>query len=473
MLQRGHEELLLADGFQCRPLYVKEGGRYIKEFLRAAGELGTSKRILAVYPHEAGLLDLLLDYGILAPQGTAGPGKRSENPSGKPAFGKRQNTALYLLLSQSCNMGCIYCLDGQATYQTDKHLRMDKETAFRSIERCLDETVEGGRLEVIFFGGEPLLNWPLAKEIITHCEKCLKERHPRKQRHYHFTTNLSFLPDDLIEWARRFGISFLVDIDGPPAIHNRCRPFKGGGGSYEAVAANIRQLRAAGLKVDLRATITALNQDHLLDIAEQHKALGGSSCAFVPVMPVNSDESILPEELLPAPERIIDGMAQVYRSGLWKHEELFPFNQYASRFGPGPVTVVGCGAPYGNTPVVDAKGDVYPCIYLVGISRFHAGNMMDGSYPKKDLLERMYEAVHVERMEDCKACAWRYLCCGSCPVGRLTVMDNPSASPAVKEYCRKIRCDYTKGILEILLWEKATEAASECPDSPVHASTCV
>ncbi len=473
VFERGHDELLLANNIDLQPLYVKEGRRYILEFLKAAAELGPYRKIIAAYPHEANLLDVLLEYGILTPLGYDKRKKKLEKTSAKPKSGKRMTISLYLLMSQSCNMTCVYCLDGKQTYQTDKNLRMSKEIAFRSIERCLGEIDEQGCLEVIFFGGEPLLNWPLAREVITHCEKCLSHLPPGRQRQYHFTSNLSFLPSDLIEWAKKFDISFLCNIDGPPAIHDRCRPFQNGRGSHEATARNIRLISQAGLRIDLRATVTALNQDHLLEVVEHHKALGGMSSALCTVNPINSDESILPGSLLPSPDKVIRGMADVYRSKLWKDCELYPFNIYAPRFRAESLTVVGCGAPYGHVVVVDAHGDVYPCIYLVGIKRFHMGSMMDASYPRTGLLERLYDQLHVDHLEDCKQCSWRYLCGGSCPLGRLTISNHPNATAEVKTYCKQIRCDVTQRALELLLWEKATETAAHCASDQTPVPQCV
>ena len=464
-LQRGSDELLLADAMERRPLYIKQGGRYIKTFLRAAADLGTPTKLLGAYPKERRLLGILLDYGILVGDGQARQVQKSRVPGPAPAPGKKLTMSLYLLLSQSCNMRCAYCLDGQRTYQSDKGLRMSREVAFKSVEHCLGEIAEGGRLEIIFFGGEPLLNWPLAKEVITHCERSLAANHVGKNKRYHVTSNLSILPPDLLEWAKKYDISFLCDIDGPPAIHNACRPFKDGCGTYESVTRHIRLIREAGLKIDLRATVTSLNENHLVETTEHHKKIGGQSSAFIPVNPVNSDESILPQSLLPSPEKVIKGMASVFRSKIWPEAQLYPFNLYAGRFTAGGLTTLGCGAPSGNILVVDVAGNAYPCIYLVGIKRFHLGNIMDGSYPRTDVLVRMHDGLHVDGREGCKHCSWRYVCGGGCPVGAITVSENPMAGSEVKAYCRQMCCDYTKNILELLLWERAEAAASFCAES--------
>lgn len=470
-LERGNDELLLLNGLQRRPLYVKEGREYVKKFLKTADALGSRRKILKAYPNDSNLLEVLLHFGIL----TLGEPFRSDHQDVARCSGecKKQAISLYLLLSQSCNLGCVYCLAGRETYQTGRRLRMTAPVAFRTIDRFLEELVDGGRLEVIFFGGEPLLNWPLAKQFIEHCEQRLDELSHSKQRHYHFTSNLSFLPTELIEWAKRYDISFLCDVDGPAAIHDRSRPFKAGRGSFQAIERSIARLREAGLRVDLRATVTSMNHDCLLEVARTHKELGGTSSAFVPVMPVNSDEDILPEAMLPGLEKMLAGLKEVYASTIWDAENLYPFNQYSWRFDPGSTSAVGCGAPYGNTPVVCADGKVYPCIYLVGLKRYYLGNILDESYPDRSVLADIFNRVSVANVDECRNCAWRHLCCGGCPLGRLTVPDNPLASDTVKEYCRRMQCDYTKAILEMVLWKKATEAASDQQKQAERSVVCI
>ena len=459
-LERGENELLLVNCLNPRPLYIKKGRQYISDFLKSASELGSYNRIINHYPDDVNLLELLLTHEIIIPAGSEKENIPYRKLSETLVLKNRRNTSLYLLLSQSCNMGCVYCLNGIKTYRKEKNLMMSRDVAFQSIDRCLADIRPGGFLEVIFFGGEPMLNWPLAKEIITCCENSLKAKHHERQIKYHFTSNLSIIPDDLNAWAKKYNITFLCDIDGPEPVHNNCRPFKGGRPSYGPIVSNIRRLVDDGLKVSLRATITALNEDYLAQIAGHHRAIGGSSCAFVPVNPVNSDEDILSEEMLPSPDKIIEGLIKVYSDRIWRPEDLYPFNQYWSRFARGSRMAVGCGAPYGNTPVVDINGDVYPCIYLVGIQKFYMGNMMNGTYPDEGLLDWMYDLLHVDRTAECKSCPWRYLCGGGCPVGRLTVLSNSSAGKEVTAYCEQIRCEYTRKLMESVLWDKARETAS-------------
>jgi uncharacterized protein len=197
-----------------------------------------------------------------------------------------------------------------------------------------------------------------------------------------------------------------------------------------------------------------------LEITEHHKAIGGKSSAFVPVNPFNSDEDILSERLLPSSHKIINGMTEIYRSRVWNEAEIYPFNVYGSRLMPGGRAVLGCGAPYGNTPVVAVNGDVYPCIYLVGIKRFYMGNIMNESYPDTNVLQWMYHFLHVDYREDCKSCSWRYICSGACPLGWLMILNNPAAPEKVRNYCESIKCKYNRKIFELMLWRKAQDTAS-------------
>jgi uncharacterized protein len=464
-LARGEDELLLANAGHLDPVYIRRGRRYISAFLEAAAALGSAGVIAEAFPHERRLLETLVAHRILVPANDSGPGTTpcggSIPDGGLPS---QERISLYLLLAQSCNMGCVCCLNGRATYQTARNLRMPFEIATRSIERSLGSVAPGGTLEVVFFGGEPLLNWPLAKALIRHCEGTLGPEEPDKRFHYHFTTNLSLLPPDLPDWAKRYGITFLCDVDGPPPIHDRSRPFARGGETHATIARNIRRLTAAGIPVDLRATVTALNHDHLPATALHHKDLGGRSSAFVPVNPVNSDEDMLPESLLPSPDAMMAGMAEVFGRRTWSPRALHPFNIYAERLRPDCRSEVGCGMPYGQTIVVDARGDAYPCIYLVGIRRFVLGNVREGVPADPPVLRDMRETLHVDRLTECRACQLRYLCGGGCPLWRLTVAGNPQASAGTLDYCRRVGCDYTRKMIELLLWDAGEESAARVLD---------
>ena len=401
---------------------------------------------------------MLCDHGVLVP-GAARPAPPVARVTTGPG---RSGMSLYLLLSQGCNLACTYCLAGAETYcGGGKPARMPAEIARAAVERCLRLLAPDGRLEIVFFGGEPLLNWPLARQILRWLEEEWRPAFPGRRIHAHITTNLTLFPDDLIELAQHHHMSFLVDVDGPPDLHDAQRPMRGGGPSHHATAAHIARLRQAGIEVALRATITGRSVDRMVEITRHHRELGGSGSAHVPVNPIDSDERVLPADFLPAPARYADGLRAVLADGAFPIEKLFPFSEYLPRVRKGQRLQRACGAPYGNTPVVDSAGDVYPCIYWVGIPRLRQGNLADGEpLANEGVIAELGERLHVDHLPRCRACDWRYLCGGGCPVQRVTLAGHPRATPAALAYADDIPCATARTVIEEILWHQARVRAA-------------
>ena len=192
----------------------------------------------------------------------------------------RDRVTLYLLVGESCNLTCIYCLNGPLTYRKDNRASMSPAVAWRSVAMCLEGLEPGGCVEVAFFGGEPLLHWPRVKEVIRGCEDRLKPAHPDKRIHYHLTSNLTLCPPDLADWVAHYDITVLCGVDGPPEIHDRCRTYPGGGPSHARSAATIGRLVRAGARVTLRTTITSANHDCLDRVAAHQRRAGGRRLAL-------------------------------------------------------------------------------------------------------------------------------------------------------------------------------------------------
>ncbi len=452
--------LLLANALRLKPLLVRRGGEFVEQVLAAVRDGRCTRQSLAArWPNDEAVLAFLLAHNILV---AADDEERLPGSVPVPAPGEKSHgMSLYLLLSQDCNLGCVYCLNGKRTYRKEAQPRMPETVAFRAVERFAAAIRPGGYLEIALFGGEPLLNWELAKKTIDYTEQVLRPRYPEVRFCYHVTSNLSFLPDDFIERARRHNMTVLCDIDGAGAVHDALRPFKGGVSSHGQIAHNVRQLIGAGVPVSLRTTVTARNQDHMEETARHHRELGGNGSAFVPVNVTNSDEELIGDDLIPDIERMLAAFERVKESGVWSLDRLFPFSTYRAKLQPGNQSVLGCGAPFGNTPVVDAEGNVYPCIYLVGIERYHQGNIIAGTYPRAAVLAELAERLHVDKREDCRVCAWRYLCGGGCPIHLLTMAGQNDISPKARDYCDRINCAHTKKVLEILLWEMADQASRQ------------
>ncbi len=444
VLKHGRERIIF-NAELVNPIYFPRGGDKI---LRLLNELKSSEPFTSPPQFCSNeLFDFLIFHSLLVPD-DAGKIEHNCNECGQTHSGQK---SLYLLLSHSCNQSCIYCFNGINTYNRDRHIMMSEEIAFAAIKETFATVSD--RLEIVFFGGEPLLNWQLAKKIINYCEKNILPGNPDKSIAYHLTSNLTIFPDDLIDTAKRYKMTFLVDIDGPEEIHNKTRPFIDGSGSFGITAENIRKLVASGIKVSLRATVTSHNDSFMTDIAKTHKELGGESCAFVPLNPVDSDDNILPISLCPSPKKFASGLKEVFHSKIWPIKDLYPFNEYMGRLQPLYRNQWGCGAPFGNTPVITASGEIFSCIYLVGNKKYRLGHISSGDYPRRDVISYMLDTVNVSSRSDCRTCGYRFLCGGGCPVGIFSIEGNRNARAGIKRYVKQMACTVSKTVLRELLWD--------------------
>ncbi|MCP5495281.1 MAG: SPASM domain-containing protein [Leptospiraceae bacterium] len=457
---KNSEESILFNSKNVNPVYFVQGGDEVYKFLKNSQKSGGVVEINEDYENKE-FFEFLCFHSLLLREKEEVFLNEKNCSSCQVGEHLSSSRSVYLLLTQSCNQACVYCLNGVETYQKANKLMMNQGIAYRAVKETFESITENGNLEVVFFGGEPLMNWNLAKQIIDYCENVLKKQSPTKSIHYHLTSNLTLMPKDLIEFAKRYHITFLIDVDGPELIHNISRPFLTGKGSFYATAKNIERLLKAGLEVALRATITTHNHDKMLEVTKTHKELGGNSSAFVPLNPVDSDIQIISQRLWPNSKNVSHGLKEVYHSGIWDKKNIFPFNEYSSRLVPGHKNQYSCGAPHGNTPVITVDGKIYSCIYLVGNEKYEIGDLAKNDFPRQNKIQMMKEIVDIENREKCKECTLRNLCGGGCPVGIFSIADNPKASQEVKNYVQEMSCTLSYTVLNELLWDIAKRKKDE------------
>lgn len=447
--------LLLLNGATVKPVLIEKGKKQILNHLKDVNKIRDKELIKFLFYHNILVEDDdNEDYRV----------KNNNfadniNETTAEYLNKTSGINLYLLLSQGCNLGCVYCLNGERTYKKSNKLMMSEEVAIKGIDKLSKTIMPEGKFELIFFGGEPLINWDLAKKIIIYCEEKTKKKLPKLHIKYYITSNLTLVSTELIEWAKKYGIGFLCDVDGDTKLHDITRPFKNGKGSHDRIVKNIKKLKAAGIDVSLRTTITSHNMNFIKKISRHHKEIGGTASAFVAVNAVTSDEDILPKTLLPDPDIVAKGLRELVGSDIWGKEKIFPLNGYLERIRPDERNIWCCGAPHGNTPVLDVNGDIYACIYLVGIKKYKIGNVFDNKeYPDKKVVKMMKDIINIDNSDECKNCNLRYICSGGCPVGRFIIKDNPKADDEIIEYTKNIACKINKAMIEEALWDYAKKA---------------
>lgn len=148
---------------------------------------------------------------------------------------------MILQLTQNCNLRCKYCVYSGGYYnRKHNNKRMDWETAKKALEFFIKHSVERPEKTISFYGGEPLLEFPLMKKCILWIEETYKEQSVS----FNFTTNATLLNEEIIKFLDEHNIMLLISLDGPEQIHDQFRVFSDGGkGSFNAVMRTVRLLK--------------------------------------------------------------------------------------------------------------------------------------------------------------------------------------------------------------------------------------
>ena len=182
-------------------------------------------------------------------------------------FKNRNNVikALCLHVAHTCNLNCSYCFASQGKYQGDRAL-MSFEVGKRAIDFLIENSGTRRNLEVDFFGGEPLMNWKVVKQIVKYARSIEKEYN--KNFRFTLTTNGMLLDDEVTEFANREMHNVVLSLDGRKKIHDSLRVDYQGRGSYDTIVPKFKSFveKRGNLGYYMRGTYTHNNTDFTNDI---------------------------------------------------------------------------------------------------------------------------------------------------------------------------------------------------------------
>ena len=330
---------------------------------------------------------------------------------GRPADSPRWLKALCLHVAHDCNLRCAYCFAGSGRFGGARGI-MAPETGRSAIDFLLAESGPIDRLEVDFFGGEPLLALETVRAVVDYGRA--RGDAAGKRINFTLTTNAVALDDGTLDYLNEQAISLVLSLDGRPEVHDRFRPAPGGQGSYALAAPRIQQVAAARGNANyyVRGTFTRFNLDFTEDVRHL-LALGLDRLSLEPVVALPEEPYALRDEDLPLVEGEYERLAAFYldraRAG-----HPFTFFHFLLDLDHGPCLgkrLLGCGAGC-RYLAVTPDGLLYPCHQFVGRGQFLMGDLTYGVV-RKDLREAFAEA-DIFRKEGCLDCWARYFCGGGC-----------------------------------------------------------
>lgn len=319
--------------------------------------------------------------------------------------------ALCLHVAHICNLNCSYCFASQGKYNGERAV-MPLEVGKRALDFLIENSGTRRNLEVDFFGGEPLMNFDVVKELVKYARG--REKETGKNFRFTLTTNGMLIDDDVIDFANRECSNVVLSLDGRREVHDRYRVDYAGNGSWERIVPKFQKLVEArgGKNYYMRGTFTHANPDFLNDIKEM-LSLGFRELSMEPVVTSPDDPSALTEEDLPTVLRQYEELAELMQEKR-REGDPFTFYHYMIDLKDGPCIykrVSGCGSGT-EYMAVTPWGDLYPCHQFVGDEKFRLGDVWHGVDNKA--IQDEFESCNVYARPECRSCWAKLYCSGGC-----------------------------------------------------------
>ncbi len=319
--------------------------------------------------------------------------------------------ALCLHVAHTCNLNCSYCFASQGKYHGDRAV-MSFEVGKQALDFLVANSGTRRNLEVDFFGGEPLMNFDVVKQLVAYARSIEKEK--GKNFRFTLTTNGMLVDDDVIDFANRECHNVVLSLDGRKEIHDRYRVDYAGRGSWEQIVPKFQRFvkERGGKGYYMRGTFTHANPDFLKDI-QTMLDLGFNELSMEPVVCAPGDPSELTQEDLPIVldqyEKLAELMLERDREG-----RPFTFYHYMIDLTGGPCIykrISGCGSGT-EYMAVTPWGDLYPCHQFVGEEKFKLGDIWNGVTNKETQCD--FANCNVYARPDCRDCWAKLYCSGGC-----------------------------------------------------------
>lgn len=357
--------------------------------------------------------------------------------------------AMCLNIAHDCNLRCKYCFASTGDFGKGRKL-MTFETGKKAIDFLLEKSLDRKNLELDFFGGEPLMNFDVVKQIVEYARS--REAEYGKKFRFTITTNGVLLDDDKIDFINREMSNVVLSIDGRKEVNDYMRKRVDGSGCYDKIMLAFKKLveKRGDKEYYVRGTFTKNNLDFSNDVFDLYNN-GFDQISVEPVVCEASADYAITEKELPAIFKEYERLAERILENEKKGKK-FNFFHFMLDLDQGPCAIKrlrGCGC--GNDYVaITPDGDIYPCHQFVGIEEFKMGNIDEGTFDTN--MKSYFSKTHVYTKPECKKCWAKFYCSGGCNANNYQYAGDVHNA-------HKLSCQLQKKRLECAIMLKAAHCA--------------
>lgn len=329
--------------------------------------------------------------------------------------------ALCLHIAHDCNLRCKYCFADGGEYMGKREF-MSAEVGKKAIDFVIQQSQNRRNIEIDYFGGEPLMNFEVVKEITEYA----KEQGKLHDKVFRFTitTNGILLDEDKQAYINENMSNVVLSLDGRKEVHDAVRKRVDGSGSYDRVVPAFQKLADSRDQNNyyVRGTFTRDNLDFAEDVRHLME-LGFEQISVEPVVAPETEDYSLREEDLPAIFAEYDRLAE-YLTATRKSGKFVNFFHFMVDLEQGPCAykrLAGCGSGH-EYLAVTPSGDLYPCHQFVGKPEFKMGTVFEGKLDSG--IRDSFMKSNIYTKDDCAKCWNRFYCSGGCAANAFNMNDD-------------------------------------------------
>ncbi len=359
--------------------------------------------------------------------------------------------AMCLHIAHDCNLRCEYCFASTGDFGEGRKL-MPLEVGKQAIDFLLENSGDRQNLELDFFGGEPLMNFGVVKQVVEYARS--KEKEYNKKFRFTITTNGILLDEKKIDFINEEMSNVVLSIDGRKEVNDRVRKRVDGSGCYDKIIISFKELvdKRGDKDYYVRGTFTKYNLDFSNDVIHLYEQ-GFDQVSVEPVTGTSEDPYAITEKELPLVFAEYEKLSQKLME-INKDKLRCNFFHFMLDLDQGPCAIKrlrGCGC--GNEYVaVTPDGDIYPCHQFVGKEEYKMGNLSDGTFNSD--IKKEFANAHIYSKPECTKCWAKFYCSGGCNANNYNYENDIHKA-------HKLSCELQKKRLECAIMIKAVNALKD------------
>jgi uncharacterized protein len=347
----------------------------------------------------------------------------------------------YIILSEQCNLACKYCFLGNSNPEKRKHFslqNMSMETAEKALNFLLRQLEKNNNVEkpfIIFYGGEPLINFEVLDFLADRINKLRATKPYLKDASVSVVTNGLLFDEKKLKRLKELNVNIGISIDGCTEESNALRVDRAGNPAFSRILKILDMAKNCGIGVGLSVTLNEeaiKNKAEMLELINKYNIKG---FGFNILMPEGSFK-VSEDYNEKATQFIIDMFVELRKIGIYEDRIMRKVKTFQDSYSEPKLHFADCGATAGAQLVFAPDGSVGICHGCLWNKKYFVSSVDDDSFDARTnpvFIE--WSQLSPLNREECQDCAALGICGGGCPVNAMNAKEGNTIHSLDERFC--------------------------------------